>query len=1028
MRLKSKFFPENRFFLILLVIFGFSTAAMAQNRKVSGKVVSATSEPVPGASVIVTGTTTGTSTDIDGEFTLSIPMNSTSLTVSCIGFADVIVPLSDKGAYSIILNEDTNFLDEVVFVGYGTMKKRDLTGSLSTVEGNTIKKRQTTEVTNALQGAIPGLTVTRSSSEPGGSATLRMRGITSMQESSPLVIIDGVPGSLSDVTPSDIQDLTVLKDAASAAIYGSRAAAGVIVVTTRRASQDEKAAVDFSYSIALDMPTAMPEYTNAAGYMSAMNELAYNDTPSAGINSVWPQEYIDNYAALHKSNPDLYPDTDWAGMILKNVAPRQNYTLGITAGTKKLKTKISFGYDNVDGLYTGNTYTYDKYSVRVNNDIELNRYMTFSIDLNARIVDKSVPYYSPASWMRNAGPIYAAEWSDGRIAGGKDGTNPYAKMLYGGSKDSRSIVGNGKVQLDIRPVTGLVISGVFSPKYNESRDKNFCKAVTYTPYDDPDGLERYLAGANTTNLNEVRTSSYSYTAQLFANYNKNFRKHYLGVMAGIEEYYFNWQNISASKTNYVTDYFPYLSAGPDDKVVADNSTPYENAYFSAYGRLTYNYDSRYYIQANFRADASGRFAKNYKWGYFPSVSVGWVASREGFMKNQNVVSYLKIRGSYGNLGNERIGNYPYQSVMSFTSPAVFSGSEVIGVQGVSNSQLAIEDITWETTTTYDVGADVNFLRDRLSFNFDWYYKNTRDMLIALDIPTYMGYSAPDQNAGDMHTKGWDFNVAWNDRAGDFSYGINFNISDYKSVMGDIGDKLNISSGKIVASGLEYKAWYGYISDGIFQNASEVASAAVTSATVQPGDIRYKDISGASGVPDGIINSDYDRTVIGSSLSRLNYGGNLFFGWKGLDFNLTFQGVGKRDALLTDEMVQALYSYWGNVPAFVADNHWSPFNTVNENLAAKYPRYSQTTGTSSQNYAVSDYWLINGAYFRVKDITLGYTLPQKWMDKIRVRSLRISCSLSDFFTVSHFPKGWDPEVSSTGYPITKSVIIGASIKF
>ena len=203
-----------------------------------------------------------------------------------------------------------------------------------------------------------------------------------------------------------------------------------------------------------------------------------------------------------------------------------------------------------------------------------------------------------------------------------------------------------------------------------------------------------------------------------------------------------------------------MSAGPDDKVVADNSTPYENAYFSAYGRLTYNYDSRYYIQANFRADASGRFAKNYRWGYFPSVSVGWVASREGFMKNQNVVSYLKIRGSYGNLGNERIGNYPYQSVMSFTGPAVFSGSEVIGVQGVSNSQLAIEDITWETTTTYDVGADVNFLRDRLSFNFDWYYKNTKDMLIALDIPTYMGYSAPDQNAGDMHTKGWDFNVAW----------------------------------------------------------------------------------------------------------------------------------------------------------------------------------------------------------------------------------------------------------------------------
>ena len=1028
MRIKSKFFRKNRLFHAILAMLCFCTMSFAQNRTVSGTVVSATSEPVPGASVIVSGTTVGTSTDIDGKFTLSVPLSSASFTVSCIGFSEVTVRLTDKDIYDVTLTEDSNFLEEVIFVGYGTMKKKDLTGSVSSVEGSAIKKRQTTEVTNALQGAVSGLTVTRSNSEPGGTATLRVRGITSMQESSPLVIIDGVPGSLSDVTPGDIQDLTVLKDAASAAIYGSRAAAGVIVVTTRRANHDEKANVDFSYSLALDLPTAMPEYTDAAGYMSAMNELAYNDTPSAGIHSVWPQEYIDNYTSLHKSNPDLYPDTDWAGMILKKAAPRQNYALGITAGTKKLKTKVSFGYDNVDGLYTGNTYTYDKYSVRVNNDIELNKYMTFSIDLNARIADKSVPYYSPAAWMRNAGPIYAAEWSDGRIAEGKDGTNPYAKMLYGGSKDSRSIVGNGKVQLDIRPLTGLVISGVFAPKYTESRDKNFNKAITYTPYDDPNGLERYLAGANTTDLQEVRTSAYSYTTQLFANYNKNFGKHYFGIMAGIEEYYYNWQNISAKKSDYLTDYFPYLSAGPDDKVTADNSTPYENAYFSAYGRLTYNYDSKYYVQANFRSDASGRFAKKYRWGYFPSVSVGWVASREEFMKGQDVVSYLKIRGSYGNLGNERIGNYPYQSTMSFTSPAAFSGNSVIGVQGVSNSKLAIEDITWETTTTYDAGIDINFLRDRLTLSYDWHYKKTKDMLIALDIPTFMGYSAPDQNAGDMNTKGWDLTAGWNDSVGDFSYGVNFNLSDYKSVMGDIGDKLTISSGTIVASNLEYKAWYGYKSDGIYQNTKEVAESAVTSATVQPGDIRYKDLGGANGVPDGIINGDYDRTVIGSSLPRFNYGGSVFCSWKGIDFNMTFQGVGKRDALLTDQMVQALYSYWGNVPKFVAKNHWSPFNTVNENLDAKYPRYSQTTGTSSQNYAVSDFWLINGAYFRVKDITLGYTLPQKWMNTIGIRSLRISCSLSDFFTACHFPKGWDPEVSSNGYPITKSVVIGANIKF
>lgn len=398
------------------------------------------------------------------------------------------------------------------------------------------------------------------------------------------------------------------------------------------------------------------------------------------------------------------------------------------------------------------------------------------------------------------------------------------------------------------------------------------------------------------------------------------------------------------------------------------------------------------------------------------------------MKDQNVVSYLKLRASYGNLGNERIGNYPYQTTMSFTSPSVFSGGSVIGVQGVTNSKLAIEDITWETTTTYDVGMDLNFLRDRLTLNFDWYYKKTRNMLIELDIPSFMGYSAPDQNAGDMNTKGWDLSIGWNDRIGELSYGVNFNLYDYKSVMGDIGDKLTISGGTIVASGLEYKAWYGYRADGIFQNTDEVAQSAVTSATVQPGDIRFKDLSGANGVPDGIINNDYDRTVIGSSLPRMNYGGSIFLGWKGIDFNLTFQGVGKRDALLSAQMVQPLYSYWGNVPEFVAESHWSPFNTINENLSAKYPRYSQTTGTSSQNYAVSDFWLINGAYLRIKDITIGYTLPSKWLDAMNIRNLRLSCSLSDFFTICHFPKGWDPEVSSGGYPITKSVVFGASVKF
>ncbi len=1029
MKHKNKFFSVWHLSAALILLALHAPASFAQTRHISGNVTGSDSEPVIGASIFVPGTATGTSTDSEGNFSMDLPQSAKELTVSCLGYQDKTVGLNNGTHYRIILDIDNQLLDEVIFVGYGTMKKKDLTGSLSSLDGSSITKRQTMEITNALQGQVSGLTVTRSNSAPGATATLRIRGITSMQESDPLIIVDGVPGNLADVAPGDIQNITVLKDAASAAIYGSRAAAGVVLVTTKRAKADEKVKVGFTYSLALDLPTAMPEYTDAKGYMNAMNELAYNDNPSAGTESVWAREYIDNYAFLHKSNQDLYPDTDWTSLILRKCAPRQNFGLNVSGGTSKLRSKLSLVYDNVDGLYSSKTYTYDKYTVRVNNDFEINRYISLSADVNMRMAKSCKPYFSPASWMRNAAPIYPAMWSDGRIASGKDGNNPYAKMMYGGTNQEQTLAGSGKLQLDIMPVDGLVISGVFSPRYNESKVTKFNKAVYYTPYDNPDGLKRSLSNANTTDLSEERASSFSYTLQAFANYSKTWGKHHFGVMAGIEEYYYSWSNITASKSNYVTDYYPYLSAGPNDNVTADNKTPYENAYFSAYGRLTYNYDSRYYIQANLRSDASGRFAKNYRWGFFPSVSLGWVISREGFMKDQNTVSLLKLRASYGNLGNERIGNYPYQSTMSFTNPSVFYGSTVTAAQGVTNSKLAIEDITWETTTTYDLGLDLNFLSDRLTISADGYYKNTRDMLVELDIPTFMGYSAPDQNAGDMHTWGWDLDLGWTDSAGDFTYGVSFNISDYKSVMGDIGDKLQIKDGQIIASGLEYQAWYGYVSDGIFQTAKEVNDAsALTSASVCPGDIRYVDLSGASGMPDGIINTTYDRTVIGSSLPRLNFGGNVYLAWKGIDFSLSFQGVGRRDALLDDVMVQPIYSYWGNVQNFVAKSHWSPFNTINENKNAKFPRYSQTSGTSGQNYAVSDFWIIDGSYFRLKDVTLGYTLPEKITKKFGTETLRFSVSLSDFLTVSHFPKGWDPEVKSTGYPITKGVVFSANIKF
>ena len=993
-------------------------------------------KPIYGATVIVQNTTLGTTTDADGKFSIKLDAGAQPvLQISFIGYETQTVPAGGKTRVEVILREAVNEMDDVVVVGYGTMRKKDLTGAIASVDGTALTARKTNQISNALQGALPGVTVTRTNSAPGANATIRIRGITSMKDSSPLVIIDGAPGTIGDVNPADVENISVLKDAASAAIYGARAAAGVILITTKRAKSGEPTSVDYTYSVSLDYPTRMPEYEDAVGYMKAQNEQMYNDTPSGGLYSVYTQEEIADYRKFHAQNPDLYPDTDWLGMILKKNALRQSHALSITSAGKTTRTKISLGYDDVDGLFRKNL-SWKRFTVRANNDIRLAKWLNVSLDLNMRKTKSVNPYYSPSGSMRYRPPTFAAEWSDGRIASGKEGINPYGKMMEGGTKRNETWLGGGKFQVEITPVKGLKITGAFIPKYVFEKDKDFNIAVPDTPWNDPTVTPSYLSDATTTDLKESRTDTYTHTTQLFANYDIDLGRngdHHLSAMAGVEDYYKYYEDIYASRDQFKISYYPYLSMGSTELMGAGvNNSPYENAYVSVFGRVNYNYKSKYYAQANFRYDGSGRFKKGNRWGFFPSVSAGWVLTQEKFMEGaRGVLSFLKLRASYGQLGNDRIGNYPYQSTLSSNDPVGFIGSVglVQALQGFSAYQMVLDDITWETTETYDVGIDANFFDDRLRITADYYKKTTRDMLILVDIPSYLGYTAPYKNSGDMNTKGWDLSVAWSDRIGeDFSYSVAVNLSDYKSMMGYIGNDYQLSGGTIIQSNTEYKAWYGYRSNGLFQTAEEVAGSPKVSSSNQPGDVRYVDLSGKDGTPDGTISATYDRTVIGSSMPRYNFGGSINLAYKGFDLGCTFQGVAKRDALLTDEMVQPLRTGWYNVPKFVVNDHWSVFNTIEQNRRVRYPRYSQNSGTTTANYAVSDYWLIDGSYFRIKDITLGYTLPQRWLRKIFVKNLRLSATLSDFFTFSHFPKGWDPEVSSTGYPITKSVIFTASIKF
>lgn len=1017
--------------LLAAIVFAPSYAS-AQNFTLQGSVKTEKGEPVPGATIILVGTQQGVTSDAQGNFTFTLtrkPAADASLLVSYLGYKSQTILIGSRTTFDIVLAEESTAMDEVVVVGYGTVRKKDLTGALSSVGGETILNRQTQTLSQALQGAMPGVTVTRTNSAPGGSASIRIRGITSMTEgaSDPYVLIDGVAGSIDDVNPNDIENITVLKDAASASIYGSQAAAGVILITTKRAGKTG-ASVTYNYTLGIDYQSQTPEYMNATDYMAAVNELRYNDLPSGGWYQEYSREMIENYWILNRENPDLYPNVDWMDLMLKDKGVRQSHSLTIQAGGEKISSVLSLGYDDVDGLFRKNL-NWQRYTARLNNDIKVFKWMNASADLSLRYVDQLNPHTSPSGIMRYIPPIYQAVWSDGRYAPGKDGTNKYAALMSGGEKETDKYLANAKFQIDIMPVKGLTVTGIFAPQFSYTKIKDFQRQTSYFSYQEESLTStKYISDAQTTTLEETRGDTFSHTTQVYANYQHTFGEdHNINAMIGYENYWYQEGAIVAKKSSFAHSLIPDLSAGGSEDVTANSKNVNELARRSYFGRLMYNYRSKYYIQGNIRRDGSSRFAPDCRWGTFLSASAGWVFTQERFMEGlRKVLDHGKLRFSYGELGNERIkGYYPYQAVLANNNVVGYTGSTITALSGYAQAAAIVSDITWETTSTVDVGLDLTMLNNRLSVTADWYYKKTRDMLLQVPIAPIMGLSDPYDNIGDMHTKGWEVTLGWRDNIGDFSYGVTFNLSDDVSTMGYIGNKEVISGGKIIREGDEYQSWYGYVCDGIYQTQAEIDNSATTGA-VYPGDLHYRNLADAD--PNSpLINAEYDRTILGSSLPHFNYGGTIDLAWRGIDFNLTFQGVGKRNSYLTDEMVQPLRGQWYNVPTIVGGgSSWSRKNTIEQNQHAKYPRYSWNS--ANNNYAVSDFWIFDGSYFRVKNISLGYTLPQKWMNRVHVKSLRFAVTLTDFFTYSHFPEGWDPEVGTTGYPITKSVLFSAQLKF
>lgn len=988
-------------------------------RHVSGLVTDESGLPVPGASVLVQANRTiGTVTDADGTFSMMVPGNTTILEVASLGYLTTTIRLSDQETYEVVMKEDMQSLDEIVVIGYGTARKSDLTGSSSSVRGERLNVKSSPQLSNQLQGQMAGVQIMRNGGDPSAGASIMVRGVTTMSNNDPLVIIDGVPGDLADVAAEDVRDIQVLKDAASAAIYGSRAAAGVILVTTRRARANEFR-VTYNYEFSFDKPTEVPQFLGTKEWMAGLNENNMNDSGVADYN-VYDKETIENFDQLRLQDPDTYIDSDWMGAVFKDYTTHQNHAVTVSGGSDRLKTNLSLNYFDSEGMYEKKDY--ERLNVRMNNDWRVNNWIHVNADVNVAHSTYHTPTFG-AFTATERGPIWPIYWSDGRLAPGKDGDNTLAGILNGGINTDKRYRVSGKLQLDLTPVDGLTITAIAAPKYTFHKGKYHSKKHEMERLD---GSTVVGYGHGATNLSEARNDTNSMTIQLYANYQKRIKNHSFSIMAGYEDFIYRWENLGASRTNYTLNNFPYLNLGPAD-MQFNSGTAGHNSYRSFFGRLMYSYKDRYMIQANVRSDASSRFADGYRWGTFPSVSAGWVITEENWF-DVNVIDFLKIRGSIGQLGNERIGSeFPYSAALQFGNVIIPNTAGGVDVEQTAyQSTYAFKDITWETTTTYGVGLDMRMFQNRLSLSADWYYKKTEDMLLTIGFPSYFGYNAPANNAADMHTKGWDFEIAWNDSvAGEFNYGVSFNISDYRSRMGYMADRQSIGGGKITEEGSYYQEWYGFLSNGIILNEDAMKDAdgnpiPLYTAKDKPGCLSYVDVDG-----DGQITETGDRVYLGNSLPELLYGGNLWAEWKGIDLSLSFQGIGrhlKRFNFCGTAFANSAYS----AEKERYDHRWSPHFTDEQNAKAKYPML--TTANTTNINAHSDFWLFNGGYFRVKNITLGYTLPESITPKSIIKKVRFYASVNDLPAISKYPKGYDPEWSNYNEFILTSYVLGINVTF
>ena len=1008
---------------------------------VTGTVTDSNGEPVIGATVSATNAAKNinTVTDTHGQFSIRVK-SGTQLRFNYIGCSEAAYTVKKEGNISIVLHENTTGLDEVVVVAYGTQKKINLTGAVSMVKGDVLENRPVTSVGKGLQGELPGVSIINSTGKPGTSPSIVIRGVSTINSSTaPLILIDGVAGGdINLLNPDDIASVSVLKDAASASIYGARAANGVILVTTKTGKANEQPTLTYSGYVGWQTPTRLPKLVNGRQFMELSNEAMQAAGYSAPYNASAFQKYDSgNY-------PNDYSNTDWIDQIYKKTALQTNHELSVRGGSNKSSYAMSYGYLNQDGLIVGDGYKSHRHNARIN--LTTRVFDRLKINGNLSYIDfarQDIGYSGTSGVFRLAqriSPLLPVKWQHQNPDGTWSNTDWYAfgtvknpvDVAYNSGFERRNTrVFNGIVNAGLNLMKGLDLNGQYSVNYYSRETNEFNPAM----------LQFFQDGTPSPNntkaknfVSKEQENNFTQSLQTTLNFNRVFaRKHDVALLLGYSQEWETHSPLSGSRKNILIDGVQMLSSGTED--ITNSGNEYAWALRSYFGRINYVYDSRYLFEANMRIDGTSRFAKENRWGYFPSFSTGWNFSREQFMKWADaVLSAGKIRLSWGELGNQNVGSYyPYLTPIERVEKSYPIG----GTNNVGFKQLSLGNygIKWETIRMLNIGIDLSFLNNRLTTTFEWYKKNNVNALVRPVYPSLVGITKvgnlPFENIGEVENKGWEWWIQWRDKIGEVSYSAAFNISDSRNKIKNLGKSAPSLTDYIRKEGEPIDAFYGYLTDGLAQISDfkgvdghgkyiqpKFATPVDAAGIVQPGDIKYRDLNG-----DNVID-EKDKVVFGDQDPHylLSFKGSV--AWRNFDFSFYMQGVAKWNGYLSDEARHCFINDY-SVPKVEHLDRWTPTNP-----GAKYPRLYQA---QTHNLLFSDYWMEDASYLRMKNVQLGYTVPKTLLGLLHLplKVLKMYFSVDNLFTITNYFGAYDPEVrtsSGDAYPQVKTFTFGLRATF